>query len=166
MQTGLFICKLKLVRYGLLKELRDTDDINHATPIDIYEGSDSEEEDDTQEDQKALMAKREQFVRDSIRLAQAEGRITTAKTEATVNARQAVIRAFMQAITKSKNCRNCAGINPKYRKDRFVKIFRKALSEKDRLKMIQSGHKARDPLLLMKKKGAHRGWKEEKDRRH
>lgn len=151
-QTGLFICKLKLVKHGLLKEAKEIDDIHHGTPIDILEDDDSEdEEDDAKQDQKAIMAKRDQFVRDSIKQARVEERISTAKTEATVNARQGVIREFMHAITKSKKCRNCEGVNPQYRKDRYVKIFRKALSEKDRLKMIQSGHKAKDALLQRKK---------------
>ena len=149
-QTGMFIGKLQLVKYGLLKEARDMDDITNASPIDIVEEDDSDE-DDGNEDSKALTAKREQFVRDTIRLARAEGRISTAKTEATVNARQALIREFMNAITKTNKCRYCQGINPKYRKDRYVKIFRKALTERERLKMIQSGHKAKDALLQVKK---------------
>jgi DNA-directed RNA polymerase beta' subunit len=151
-QTGLFVCKLNLVKYGLLREAKDIDDITHATQIDILEENDEDKsEDETQKDQKAIMAKREQYVRDSINRAGMDGRISTAKTEATVNARQAVIREFMHAITSTRKCRNCQGINPKYRKDRFVKIFRKPLSEKERLKMIQSGHTARDALLQLKK---------------
>ena len=150
-QTGLFVCKLNLVKHGLLKEAKDIDDITHATQIDILEEDDDESENEDKEDQKAIMAKREQYAQDAINRARVEGRISTAKTEATVNARQGVIREFMHAITSTRKCRNCTGINPKYRKDRFVKIFRKPLSEKERLKMIQSDQRAKDPLLQLKK---------------
>ena len=159
-QVHLYICKLRLIRYGLLKEARDLDDITPAT-VGAAElmavGSDEEgdsgsEPEATGAEAKTLIDQRERFVNRSIAEARREDRLNPQKTEATANARRAVISDFMLNMTKSKKCKNCQGINPTYRKDRFVKIFKRALSEKERLQMIQSNHKAKDALLEQSKK--------------
>lgn len=156
-QVNKFVCKLKLVRYGLLKEVRDLDDINAHNvqgngAAAVAAGGDSDEEESEDEDAKSLMEGREHFTRISIANAKKDGTINTHKTEATTHARQDIISAFMKEMTKSKKCNNCGGINPAYRKDRFVKIFRKPLSQRDRDKMIQSGHKAKNAVIEQKKR--------------
>ena len=151
-----FACKLKLVRYGLLKEVREVDDLTSASSgaAIVAAGSDAEDASDSGDDadDKGLIEKYESFTRRSIAQARRDGTLSTQKTEVTANARRAIIQDFMQNINKSKRCQNCKGINPKYRKDRFVKIFRKPLTEKDRLVMIQSGHKAKDAVVELRKR--------------
>ncbi|KAK3703084.1 hypothetical protein LTR37_014695 [Vermiconidia calcicola] len=168
-ETNRFVCRLKLVKYGLLRQAREVDEVtagsSGAAAVAAGKGGDDSESDgaDDDADAKDLIAKRERFVRLAISEARRDGTLSTQKTEATMNARRKVIQEFMQNITKSKKCKNCQGINHQYRKDRFVKIFRKALSEKDRLAMIQSGHKAKDPVVEMRKKESRKRKREEKD---
>ncbi|TKA26971.1 hypothetical protein B0A50_05162 [Salinomyces thailandicus] len=164
-----FQAKLRLVRYGLLKEVREVDEITAAASTDIAAvGSDDEESDEEGDaDAKGLIDRRERFVKSAIAAARRDGTLSTLKTEATSNARREIIADFMGGITKGKKCANCQGVNHSYRKDRFVKIFRKPLTEKDRNAMIQSGKRARDPIVeLRKKQRAERSRKrkrEEKD---
>ncbi|KAL1310935.1 hypothetical protein AAFC00_001158 [Neodothiora populina] len=156
-EVNRFICKLTLVKYGLLKECYDIDDI-HVAPMskDVAakaknNDSDSEQDNDT----KDIISRRNAFVRNAIKQAgfsRKRGDWEDAKIEAVANERRAIIKEFLYSITKGKKCGNCGGISPSYRKDRFVKIFKKPLSEKDKLAMIQGGFKAQDPLVLLKKR--------------
>ncbi|GAB7360844.1 hypothetical protein MBLNU230_g0830t1 [Neophaeotheca triangularis] len=153
-----FVCKLKLLRWGLLKACEDLDDIHVSSKTNsggggAGGGSDAESiSDEDESDANDLIQKREAFVNKTIKAAKADGSATAAKTEATTSVRKAVISEFMGAITKSKKCGNCAGVNHGYRKDRFVKIFRKPLTEKERLAMVQSGHRAKDALVESRKR--------------
>ncbi|KAK5137137.1 hypothetical protein LTR08_000642 [Meristemomyces frigidus] len=168
-QVHRFQCKLKLVKYGLLKELHEVDDLvvqsihgAVAAAADSASEDDSEAENDA--DTKGLIDQRERFVKHAINSARLEGTLSTQKTEATNNARRKIISEFMGKITTGKKCANCQGVNHSYRKDRFVKIFRKPLSEKERYAMIQSGHKAKDPMVeLRKKQKAERSRKRKRD---
>ncbi|KAH9827522.1 DNA-directed RNA polymerase I subunit rpa1-like [Teratosphaeria destructans] len=164
-----FICKLELVKYGLVNEARDVDDLNvqnaHGAGADKV-GSDSDDasDDDMNQDARDLMKRRDRFVKTAISIAKHEGRLSTAKTEASVTARKAIVSEFMSKMTTGKKCANCQGVNHSYRKDRFVKIFRKPLSDKDRLAMIQSGHRAKDPVVEMRRKArAERSRKRKRD---
>lgn len=156
-QVSRYSCKLKLVKYGLLKEVEEIDNITAAGSRNAVvnagtgaeESTDSDEENDA--DTKSIIDQRIRFVTNAIKIAKESDLGSDRKTEATTIARKAIVAEFMGAINKSKKCNNCAGISPKYRKDRFVKIFRKALTEKERLAMIQSGHKARDPVVEIRK---------------
>ena len=166
-QVDKYACQLRLVRYGLLKEARDLEDLTGksihrrrgaaaatGSGEEGHEGQESESESESDDDTAgSLMEHRARFVQKAIACARVDGTISTQKTEATANARRAIIQDFMQNITKSSKCQSCKAINHKYRKDRFVKIFRKALSEKERVKMIQAGHKApKDAVVAMKKR--------------
>jgi DNA-directed RNA polymerase beta' subunit len=164
------VCKLKLIRHGLIKESRDIDDVRAvAGPNVTITAGDSQEDSDSDNDAdaKGLMERRNQFVQQCLSEAKREGWATTQKTEATAIARTAVIRDFMSAITKSRKCANCQAVNPKYRKDRFVKIFRIPLSDKEKLSNIQKGLKVKEAVIEISKKakrvnGAKRK-REEKD---
>ncbi|KJX99061.1 dna-directed rna polymerase i subunit rpa1 like protein [Zymoseptoria brevis] len=150
-----FIAKLQLVRYGLLKELNQLDEVQSkigkgkdATPA----GSDEDENDDGDADAKAVALRFERYVKDAIKNAKRNGTLSTEKTETTNNARKQIIREFMAAITVGKKCGNCNGINHNHRKDRYVKIFRKPLLEKEHIAMVQAGMKAKDPVVEMRRK--------------
>jgi DNA-directed RNA polymerase beta' subunit len=151
-----FACKLRLVQYGLIKEIADLDDLTAQMgskgKTTITAGSSDEDDDDVPGDAKELIETRDRFVKKAIKKARQEGRLTTHKTEALTNARRVIIQEFMGTITKGVKCSNCQGINHGYRKDRFVKIFRKPLKKEHRNKMIQSGLKAKDPVVAMYKK--------------
>lgn len=159
--VNLYVCKLRLVRYGLLHELRELDELSQGKTEDegsataiAEEDNENDSDDEKDEDAKASIEKLERFTRTSILNAQRAGVLNTEKTEATTHARQQIIAEFMREMTKSKKCRNCGANNPSFRKDRFVKIFRRALSEKERVKNIQGGHKAKDALIEQNKRSA------------
>ncbi|EMC95705.1 hypothetical protein BAUCODRAFT_34468 [Baudoinia panamericana UAMH 10762] len=151
------LSRLRLIQYGLLTELHELD----AMSIRAVAGgkgdtarSDEEEEIDEDDDAEAntVIARLDHFVANAIRTAKQNGTFSTQKTEATTSARRAVIADFMGRMTGSRKCGNCKGINHKYRKDRYVKIFRKPLTEKESFAMIQSGHRAKDPIVELRKK--------------
>ena len=160
-EVNRFCCKLTLVRYGLLKECYDLDEIHlPAKSKDIAaakkaDKSDDDESEGDDQDAKDIIARRNAFVKKAIKdagFSKKRGDWEDAKIEAVANERKAIVKEFLYSITKGKKCGNCQGISPSYRKDRYVKIFRKALAEKDRTQMVQQGFKAHDPLVLLKKK--------------
>ncbi|KAG9698358.1 beta and beta-prime subunits of DNA dependent RNA-polymerase, partial [Aureobasidium melanogenum] len=154
-EVNRFVCKLTLVKYGLLKECYDVDEITLSTSDSKAKPSKDDSDDEQDEDTKGIIARRNAFVKNALKQAgfsKKRNDWADTKIEAVANERRAIVKEFLYSITKSKKCSNCNGISPTYRKDRFVKIFRKPLSEKDRIAMVQAGFKAQDPLLLMKKK--------------
>jgi DNA-directed RNA polymerase beta' subunit len=151
-EASLFVGKLRLVKYGLLKEAKDLEDVRVGTAMITTGDSDEDSDEGTDADARDLIARRERFVQQCIVEAKRDGRLRLQKTEATSNARRMIIQDFMAAITKSKKCKNCQGINPKYRKDRYVKIFRKPLSEKERVQMVQAGHIAKEAVVERKER--------------
>nr|OQO30304.1 hypothetical protein B0A51_03130 [Rachicladosporium sp. CCFEE 5018] len=151
-----FVCRLRLVRYGLLREMAELDELSVKTATKGGEAIEEESEEDEEEgvsgDTKELIEQRERFVKKAIRRARQEGRLAEEMTEAVMNARRVIIQEFMGSITKGTKCGNCSGLNHSYRKDRFVKIFRKPLRKEHRNKMIQAGMKAKDPVVVMYKR--------------
>lgn len=148
-----FIAKLRLVRYGLLKDLAELDEVqakagSKAAPTT---GS-SDEESEGDADVKAITQQFEKFVKKAIKRAKENGELSEMKTETTNNARKAIIREFMSIVDKGKKCGSCNGINHQYRKDRYVKIFRKPLLEKEHTAMVQAGMKAKDPVIELRRK--------------
>jgi DNA-directed RNA polymerase I subunit RPA1 len=72
-----------------------------------------------------------------------------AKNEAVSDARRQVIRDLYAEMIKGKKCRNCGGINPTFRKDRAIKIFRKNLSGKEKALMAQAEKRFQNPLDIL-----------------
>ena len=145
-----YVAMLRLVRCGLLKEAKEVEDVASKS-VKVKARKKGSDDDESDSDEDTVVAGLEDFVRKTINQAKKEGRLETQMTEAANSARNQIVRDFMLKIGAPKKCLNCQGITPKYRKDRFVKIFRKPLSEKDRLAMIQLGLKARDPVLDLTK---------------
>lgn len=163
-----FVCKLRLIRYGLVKEVQDLDYVRaDGGGVNLNAEKDSEEESEAEDDDaetRNVIEQRIRFVEQSIAAARQEGTLSIQKNERTTNARRAIVQEFMQNITKSRKCGNCGGIGHKYRKDRFVKIFRKPLTEKERVKMIQMGLKAKDAVVeLSRRQQANAGKKRKRD---
>ena len=151
-----YIAKLRLLRYGLLQEANSLEDFESSSvriqhPA-VSNKSDEESDGDDDPDDKLLMEQHDQFVKRTIKSARENGTVSTNKTEATSNARRAVVQEFMININKTRKCENCGGINYQYRKDRQVKIFRKPLNEKEHVAMVQAGLKAKDPVMELRKK--------------
>ncbi|KAF2487058.1 hypothetical protein BDY17DRAFT_244162 [Neohortaea acidophila] len=159
-QANKYMCRLRLVRFGLLKEEKELATTSGQSAGSkggaAGAGADADTDDDSgdekDEDARHWISIYESFVNRAVADARRDGTLNSEKTEATAIARQRIISELIRDMTKSKKCNKCYAINPTYRKDRFVKIFRKPLSEKERLKNIQGGHVAKDPVLERRKR--------------
>lgn len=77
------------------------------------------------------------------------------KHEGATQMRRTVIRQFLTDIAKAGKCATCQGVSPAYRKDRFVKIFEKALSRKDKAMMERRNLKPVDAMAILRKSKPH-----------
>ena len=149
-------CKLRLIQAGLLKEVAELDQTSvqavHGGTDDVASGEEESGSDEDMGDVKSIISRMVRFTNDAIRTARENETLSSHKTEAITNARRAIVSDFMGRMTQGKKCANCQGINHKYRKDRFVKIFRKPLTQKEAFAMVQSGHKAKDPVVELHKR--------------
>lgn len=153
-EVNRFVCKLRLIKYGLIKECYDLDAITVSTQASTTNGSKDEDDSDVDQDTKDIIERRNRFVKKCIKeagISRRKGDSPVDKIEAVADERRALVKEFLYSITKGKKCANCGGVSPSYRKDRFVKIFKKALGERDRVAMVQGGFKAQDPIVLLRK---------------
>ncbi len=155
----LVICKLRLLQYGLLDELRILERMHLRTnekPAGRSQGeelangvgSDIGEEEDLED----FMERRRNYVNRVINRARKktrEDRLTLLRNPAAVEERKLVATDFLREIAKTKKCSHCQGISPSYRKDRNSKMFEKPLSKKYRDQMKMAGLVAAKPLLIL-----------------
>ena len=113
-----FVCKLRLLRHGLLKETEQIELIQIKVKNSAFANGDTDvatnvsEDDDSDDSPEDLMERRNDFVKQAIR--RCVGRIqivatVSDKVEAAAEERRAVIREFMASITKPKECSSCKG---------------------------------------------------------
>lgn len=146
----LYTAKLRLLQHGLLHQAHIVGAIGEAdwagdmqAVFGDYE-SEAEEEDNSSD---GIIRKREKYVRYCLKnnkLTKAE--VKKGKHEGTSAMRRDVIKEFLTDITKKRECASCGGISPTYRKDRCVKVFEKALSDKEKAKMAQKNLKRQDAM--------------------
>lgn len=164
MLVSLFTCKLRLVRYGLLKEAEDVGLLHLRSSFakfaadgargmgdreDAAESSNSEGEED-----EVILA-REKFVKVALQKAGREGRRldwTQEKHEAVGQARRAILKEFLNTMGLGRACRNCRAICPSYRKAGSEQIFRKRLGDKDKAANAQAGRRINNPLVILAKR--------------
>ncbi|KAF2218814.1 hypothetical protein BDZ85DRAFT_307063 [Elsinoe ampelina] len=154
-EVNRYACKLRLIRHGLIEECYELDKIrpDKSKNVTLTNGAGSEDESDqANDDIRELTERRNKFVKRAIRNAEKRSDWAAGKLEAAVDERRTIIKEFMFGITKPKRCAACSGISPGYRKDRFTKIFKKSLGERDKAAMIQAGLKEQDPLVLLRKR--------------
>ena len=152
-EVNRFICKLRLLEYGLIEEAEELDTIQlrgkksklgGGGDADVVMRSDSDSEED---DVDKLMEKRDSFVKRKIRQQKTNLISEKEKIEFVSDVRRAVLKDFMASSLRPKTCGTCKGISAGWRKDKFNKIFRKPLNKTDKAKMIQAGKKEANPLL-------------------
>ena len=107
-----YSCKLRLIRYGLLQEAEDIDNLDLYKAKDkTASGAGDDSEISEEEDGDHIVAQRNTYVKKMIKQAgvrrKAENPI--GKTEATSEARRAVIKEFLLEITKGRKCHSCQG---------------------------------------------------------
>jgi len=153
-EVNRYTCKLQLIKHGLLRECHELEEIRTTSEKGSKRADDAEEESEQDEDTLEITQKRNAFVKKAIKTAgisRNQADVMTDKLESVADERRLIIKEFLYSITKSKKCNSCQGISPGYRKDRFTKIFRKPLTEKDKNAMIQAGKKEQDPIVLLRK---------------
>jgi DNA-directed RNA polymerase I subunit RPA1 len=118
---------------------------------EIMDGSEAEEEGNSSIDN--VTRAREKYVQRCLQSSnQRRGEAKKGKHEGACEMRREVIKEFLSEITKSRSCSSCGGISPTYRKDRFVKVFEKSLSDKDKAKMAQKNLKWSDAMTRVYQK--------------
>ncbi|KAG8414710.1 hypothetical protein J3459_014138 [Metarhizium acridum] len=144
-----YMCKLRLLQHGLIREAHIVDALGEADWSEMEEalGLDESEADEENSSIDNVTRKREQYVQECLRSsALRRGDTRKGKHEGMAQARREIIKQFLSEITKRRQCASCAGISPSYRKDRFVKIFEKSLSPKERTKMALKNFARKDAM--------------------
>ena len=152
--VNLYHCKLRLIQQGLLSEAEELENIGDASEHSAALGAepDSQESEDDAE-ARGIIKRRLEYVRKSLKEAgKSPWNWNQEKNEGVAEARREVIKSFLKAITVGKQCHNCNGISPTFRKDRYVKIFEKALSLKEQAKMAQGNFRNINAIQLVRKK--------------
>ena len=154
-EVNSYICKLRLLQYGLLEAAEDLDKMrlreSKVSTASAAAGNGEDNQAESEEDDPDnFIEKRNAFVRKSIRKARISkyASLKDKRTVLVAEKRRAVLKEFLHAINKTSKCANCQAITAGYRKDRYSKIFKKPLTGKARSQMIQTGQKEADPLLL------------------
>lgn len=144
----LYTCKLRLLQFGLIDDVHILDQINEKTTgIDGYQPVHEDDDEEKDGDKVALM--REAYTEDAIRkhkLSTAE--IREGKHQGAFEARRELVKDFLRDMVKNRGCMSCKGISPSYRKDRFAKIFEKAVSDKDAAKNALQHLKEKDAIII------------------
>jgi len=151
---NLVICKLRLLQIGLIDSANHLDDIGpDSTDIDVDDADADADADASSNEKNAVLDKvvrmRDAYTKRELRNHRIEASdIRYGKHEGASEARRQVIKEFMRDMTKGKSCSACNAISPSFRKDRFVKIFEKPLSNKELAKMAQRSHKRKDAIVI------------------
>lgn len=136
MEVHKFICKLRLVQYGLLLECQELESLfakdGSSSNDDEIDGDHSAANGLDSSAKSSLKQQREEFVDLAISTALSEGRTSENGliTETVGEERKQIIHEFYRKILAKPKCDNCGMYSPTYRKDGFVKIFENALREK------------------------------------
>jgi DNA-directed RNA polymerase I subunit RPA1 len=152
-EVNRYVCKLRLVQHGLLEQAHQIDEIisDGKNTVVGNPRSDSESASD-EDDEGSLIRTRIRFTDKAIRKAKREGVIEFNETASQL--RKAIVKTLSVDMNSIKRCTNadCKGHNPGYRKDRFVKIFRKPFTEKQEQANIQLGLKPQNPLVVLSRR--------------
>ena len=150
-----YVSKLRLIRCGLVQEANEMHE-----HIDINKGrtgkrdvADSESDDDNED----IIGQRNNYVKRCMKRAgigKHDARSMREKNDTISEARRQVLKEFYAQMSVGKKCKNCQGVNPTYRKDRGIKIFRRNLSAKEKAQMAQAEKHIQNPLDILARREA------------
>ncbi|KAK7183362.1 RNA polymerase Rpb1 [Paraphaeosphaeria sporulosa] len=151
-QVNEYAAKLRLLRHGLIEDANGMHE-----HVDANKGKTSKQvdSDDDDQDEDGIIAERNSYVKKCMKragISKHDAHSRSKMTEAVSDARRQVIKDFYGAISVGKKCKNCQGVNPTFRKDRSVKIFRKNLSEKERVQMATLEKRMENPLDILRRR--------------
>ncbi|KND92561.1 DNA-directed RNA polymerase I subunit [Tolypocladium ophioglossoides CBS 100239] len=146
-----YLCKLRLIQHGLIQQAHIVGSIGeNELALDLQESlgfGDSEAEEEGNSSIDNVTRAREKYVQQCIRRSKLKRyEAKKGKHEGASEMRREVIKEFLAEITKNRLCSSCGGISPSYRKDRFVKVFERSLSSKEKAKMAQKSLKWDDAM--------------------
>ncbi|OQD78344.1 hypothetical protein PENDEC_c001G02119 [Penicillium decumbens] len=153
--VNLYTCKLRLLQYGLTDEVAAVEAIGSnegaksGSKKDTGDASDDDEEDDDETVMEKRIAHVERCIKEAKKDGRLDGLMAGAKNPIAAEQRRDVVKTFLKDINGNRKCYNCSGISPSYRKDRYNKIFRKALPEKSKLAMLAGGFQAPNTLVML-----------------
>ena len=109
-----YVCKLKLIQYGLLREAEELEENTQPKSARIKGISDQDDqaESEESEDEDDLTEQRNKYVRDKIQAAggrNLKAAVSAEKVEAISEERRKVVKDFLATITKVRSCGNCKG---------------------------------------------------------
>lgn len=146
-RINLYVCKLRLIQHGLLEAVEEIEKMETLKK----DGDESASDDDEEAASETIIRKRNSYVKRCIKSAKlAPWEWRKEKNEGVAEARRLVVKDFMKSMHLGRKCHKCKGLSPTYRKDRYVKIFEKPLSAKDKAKMVQLNLRVVDPVQLLR----------------
>ena len=114
-EVHIFVCKLRLLQLGLVKEAVDLENIHEKANIgggNESSGEDASNDEASDDETDVLRQQRDEFVRKALRRARKLGLqdpFHREKHEAVTTERRAVVKQFQQRITLAKECGSCHG---------------------------------------------------------
>jgi DNA-directed RNA polymerase beta' subunit len=140
--------------------VREANDMNEH--VDISKGKtnkagDVDSEDDERDDAEGVIEERNRYVKKCLKragISKNDIQSTQHKDETISDSRRYIVKEFYAAMTLGNKCKNCNAINPSYRKDRGVKIFRKNLKIKDKAAMAALEMRMENPLDILRRREA------------
>jgi DNA-directed RNA polymerase beta' subunit len=115
------------------------------------------EDSDSEDDNDDIITQRESYVKKCMKRAGISGRDARSmkeKNDTISDARRQVLKEFYGQVGLGKKCKNCQGVNPTYRKDRGIKIFKRNLSAKEKIQMAQAEKHMQNPLDILARRQA------------
>ncbi|KAK0706639.1 hypothetical protein B0T26DRAFT_756117 [Lasiosphaeria miniovina] len=153
-------CMLRLLQVGLMREAQIIDALSESefgSEIRQFALSDvpipniDEAEEEGEKGQDITIREREAYVRHALQAHKSMvnlGDLREGKHEGSSEMRRTLVKEFLAAIVREKRCRSCEGISPVYRKDRYVKIFERDLTPKEKAAMAQAGRKRTEAMTV------------------
>lgn len=112
-QTNAYVCKLRLLQYGLVDESGAIDGMGTVKGDKKKSAKDGEGSSDDDDDEDDLIERRNTYVKKCIREASASGKLkgllAGAKNPIATEQRRTVIKEFFKDVVSFKKCTNCSG---------------------------------------------------------
>ncbi|OAL01187.1 beta and beta-prime subunits of DNA dependent RNA-polymerase [Phaeosphaeriaceae sp. SRC1lsM3a] len=156
-QINEYVSKLRLIRCGLVQEANEMHEHIDITSGKTAKGNDGASSSDSENENDDIVSQRNTYVKKCMKRAGISSRDVRSikeKNDTIADARRQVLKDFYGQVGLGKKCKNCQGVNPTYRKDRGIKIFRRNLSTKERILMAQAEKRMQNPLDILARREA------------
>ena len=142
-----------MIHNGLLQEAEEMDKAV-STQLESGKGpeKDTSDEDEDDDDTGIVHAQRSYTLKAIKAHRKNGGSGVTVNNEAISTARANLVRQFFADLIRQRKCSSCQGYSPKYRKDRYLKIFWKSLPQQWQNSNTQRELKMQNPLVVMGKR--------------